>query len=131
MLKAIIYLNIFYYLIVSHYTSMSSWASIANKSSDKPVTTTKKKEVEKPPPPKYNFKEIFEEEVGDPVFNELNDYYLENDEHNYLLSRLGGSNLYSFFLKYVNLDTTVQGIIDEYEEDKDNKSESEDDDWYY
>jgi hypothetical protein len=110
---------------------MSSWASIANKSSDKPVTTTKKKEVEKPPPPKYNFKEIFEEEVGDPVFNELNDYYLENYEHNYLLSRLGGSNLYSFFLKYVNLDTTVQGIIDDYEEDKDNKSESEDDDWYY
>ena len=110
---------------------MSSWAKIATANIDKPV----KKEVKKTEEvtvvkPTYNIYDIYDQKYGDRISSNITDAYIENRGHNYLFESLGASNLYGFFMKYVDIDATIDEEVNALENDQQEHSESEDE-WFY
>lgn len=112
---------------------MSSWAKIATQKADKPVEKAVKKDepVEVIKPKEYDTYSIFEENYGDKIFNNLMDIYISDKGRNQLYRNLGPSDLFGFFMKYVDVDYIVEDDIERQTSDKQEKNESDDDDYWY
>ena len=113
---------------------MSSWAKIATQKVDTPVKKAVKKvepvEVIKPQQ-QHDAYSIFEENYCDKIFNNLMDVYISDKGHNELYRNLGPSDLFGFFMNYVDVEYIVEDDIERENSVKQEKNESDDDDYWY
>ena len=102
-----------------------SWASIASKKQSEPVKIVSKPKEE---PVKIQIKkdeiqpiDVFDHHFGDKIFEELSSFTIKESANNDLLRTYNAtsSDLYHFFLDYVD--------VDYYAESKMNKNADEDD----
>ena len=109
-----------------------SWATIATKNT-KPVKTLVKEEpvVVKQAPINNNQLspyDVFDEHYGDKIYQNIVSF-TNSATGNVLTRRCGSSELYGFFLNYVNIHHYSEPII---EQSKNNIVEEDyDDDYYY
>ena len=113
---------------------MSSWTKIATQKVDKPVEKAVKKvePVQVVKPQEYDAYSIFENKYGDKIFNNLMDIYSSDKGRNELYRNLGPSELFGFFMNYVDVEYTVEDDIEKEisATQENNESDNDDDYWY-
>ena len=91
---------------------MSSWSTIVSKNSSKKIA---KKKVEKPiiensEEQEISYSEIFNENLGENIINNVYEN-IYSSRQNSLLNHIDGTEIYKFFMNYVDIEDEVNNIL--------------------
>ena len=108
---------------------MSSWSTIVSKNSSKKAVKKVEKPIieNKPEEKEIPYLEIFNDNLGDIM---LNDVYknIYTSRQNSLLNRIDGSEIYNFFMNYVDIEDEVDYML--FNENTESSEELTDSEFY-